>query len=72
MLEEIKFRFIAGTAIEEAIQVARTAARIYSCIVKFRFNGVNMEVCSSDDINEKVTEYMSKLKGSKKCLIKKT
>jgi len=68
VLKEIKtFEVLAGTAIEEAVREALSVAKRNACVVRFRFNGVDMEVCWFDEVEEKVAEYFDRLhKGGDK------
>ena len=67
---EIKFvEFIAGTSIEKACEEALKLSIYKRCIVKFNFNGVEMEVYHNlfwktfkEEVNDLVNEYDQKLK----------
>jgi len=66
-LIEIKtFKVIAGTYIEEAIQEAQLICRKESCLVRFRFNGVDLEIDASDDVESLVAEYEHKLQEQRR------
>jgi len=63
VLKEIKtFEVLAGTAIEEAVQEALSVAKRNACVVRFRFNGVDMEIDADDTLGGKVAEYYDKLR----------
>ncbi len=47
----------AGTDIKEAIMQSIYYAKRHNCIVKFNFNGVNMEVSSLSDVDEQIDYY---------------
>ena len=62
-MREIRWvEFDAGTEIEEAVRDACSYAKRWNCIVRFRFNGVELEVDTSSDVEKKVEEYLEKLK----------
>jgi hypothetical protein len=65
--EEVKLKFVTGTNIDQACREAmQVSAEHDSCIVKFRFNGVDMSVISDENPSEEkiqayVSEYRKKL-----------
>jgi poly(3-hydroxyalkanoate) synthetase len=77
---EVRLEFMAGTDIEQACREAMwISAEHNSCVVKFMFNGVNMDVVSYEDPNEYpseekiqayVSEYRKKLETLKNRNIK--